>query len=186
MLRLFIAIKIPGKSKKDILSIIDTLKKSETNTAWTQKNNLHITLKFLGEIEEETLPDIKQALSETAKQYRQFKMNLNKLSFFKSTKKPVILYLTGENITGITKIAHTLFYNIALLNLDSDKIQKYTPHLTLGKIKDKNSLILLTEEIANLKINIPLEIDNISLFSSVLSEKGAKHTELFSAQLNKT
>ena len=80
MTRLFVGLKIPEDIREELLSLCSGLE----NVRWVKKENFHITLQFIGEVQKSYLDDLVQSLSEI--RFSQFDLTLNGINFFNSTR----------------------------------------------------------------------------------------------------
>lgn len=86
-MRLFIAIPLPPHIKQYLNQIINSFKKYDLDANFVKADNLHITLKFLGEVSVEKIPLIEKILNETSKKFSSIAINLTQFGFFPNEKK---------------------------------------------------------------------------------------------------
>ena len=85
-MRLFIACYIPGNVKNEILKHQNILKKSGADVRWVRLENLHLTMKFLGEVEENRIREISEGLSKAVDGFSSFNVGLSGLGAFPGHK----------------------------------------------------------------------------------------------------
>lgn len=129
-LRLFIAIELPEDIKEELIRIEETLKSYISNVKWVERENFHITLRFLGEISEERLKYVEECVGETASNYSSFNVSLNCIGTF-----PYVIWVgIDEGKEVLTEIAYRLESSLVKYNFPpADK--PFSPHITLGRSK---------------------------------------------------
>jgi len=125
---LFIAIDIPEKIKKEITKIQNSL--PEFKGKKTEYENLHLTLKFLGEVDEKTLEQIKKKLEEI--RLKRFKTEIKHLGFFdnrKSIRKQLIVWVNMTNCEELQKEIDKKLSDLF------EKERRFMGHLTIARVK---------------------------------------------------
>lgn len=168
-MRLFIAIDIPEEIKKEIVKLQEKL--PEFKGKLTEEENLHLTLKFLGEVNENKLEEIESVLDKI--KFKKFRVYLNELGFFPNENYIRIIWVdlkpTGEIIELQQKI------DGELLNLFS-KDQRFQTHLTLGRVKFFKNKKEFLEKIKDINLDkLEFEINSFKLIKSELSKDGPKY-----------
>ena len=74
-MRLFIAVSIGEENKNKIFDIQSVLKRSCVDVKWIEKDNLHLTLKFLGEVAEDNLDSVKESIRRAVAEFKRFQIN---------------------------------------------------------------------------------------------------------------
>lgn len=174
-MRLFVSIELPDNLKNQIKKIIEELKKCDPKVKWVGTENLHITLKFIGEVkEEEKINKITQKLEDSVKGQGPFTASFSRLGTFPEGKNPRVIWLGIEQgkdeISSIVSNIDTL---LADLGIEREK-REFTAHLTLGRTKEKRANKLLVDKIE--KFNLPdlgeIKVEKIHLMQSKLTPKG--------------
>ena len=160
--RVFIAINLP----EDIIKQLSAyqLKWPELSIRWTKKDNLHITLEFLGYIADKELLPILQNAKGFAFRHKSFAIKFNKIIYGPPDKMPPrMVWAVGEKIEELG----------------------ITPHVTLGRIKtwQWKQIELDERPEVNEDINLSFEVNSIEVMESVLGRGGPKYTILESCQL---
>ena len=185
-IRTFIAIKIlPGKRYNNIYSALQEHLKHDI-IRWVPENNLHITLRFLGETSASQTENICEELENIANQFSPFQFILKGFGFFKRKGKPQVLYAKTEDSPTLHLLADEI--EKSMLNLGfTAKIKDFKPHLTLGKIKNldqKNhffSVINKSEETRLQKVTV----SEIIFYQSILQADGPIYKTIKTFKLNK-
>jgi RNA 2',3'-cyclic 3'-phosphodiesterase len=179
MKRLFAAVKInPDKAFMDRLHRLESQLKHE-KIKWVEDQNIHITLKFFGETEEERIPGISRVLQAVAEKTPVFGLSLKGLGVFGSSYNPKVVWAGIEpydHLAGLMKMVHT---ELATIGFEPDR-QNLVPHLTIGRIrflKDKS----LFQKILDAEKEIASEamiIDSFHLYESILRREGPLYIAL--------
>ena len=184
LFRTFLGIDLP----EDIKSLINNIypEKKDKIIRLVPEKNLHITIKFLGDISEKKLIEVKQTLS-NLKLDLNIKLSLNSYGVFPINGYPKILWLSFENKKrDISKTVFPLIEkNFARIDFPKEK-RKFTPHVTIGRIKIKNNSdmnkykkTIKTFEIEFNKIEKKeFKINKLILFKSQLTPEGAVYSKI--------
>lgn len=183
--RLFIALELPSDVKKRLHSIQNELKKCGPDVKWVETENIHLTLKFLGEVETERSQRISKLLEKYFSSNKRFKIKLGHLGCFPSLRSPRILWAGFEDKQGnSTKIAHILDDSLNEIGFNKE-VREFQLHATLGRVRSPLNKIAFIEKIEELNRGFEpcdLYIDNITLFESKLSPKGPAYEALHSVK----
>lgn len=150
--RIFIAINLPEQVKDKLTGF-----KYEVPAKWTKKENLHITLKFLGNVWDEYLPDVLEETKKLALKTAPFVVKLDKIDYFPNKERAKYIFVTGG---------------------------KY--HITLARIRSWQFKEIDPEDIPEVEedIDIEFEVNSIEVMESVLKRGGPEYTILQSYKLN--
>jgi 2'-5' RNA ligase len=176
MNRLFIALPV---DKKIISHVFENLseKKSFNNFRWEKKENIHITLKFLGDTEDNLIDDIDNRLKNIALNFNSFDLKLNKIGTFNRNGKPFILWFNfykNESVELLNKKIEE-----ELLNLGFNKENRdYNPHVTLLRVKNEEDSETI-KSYKDIKFE-PIEycVNELYLIKSTLTPKGSLYTKI--------
>lgn len=184
-MRTFIAIELPEIIQKRLYESAENIRQVLPRHAvrWIPAENIHLTLKFLGEISEHNLEILSPLLSQSVAQQPPFFMDIQDFGVFPHLKRPRVIW------AGIRapKALHTLQAEIdkttATLGYAADK-RPFSPHLTLGRLREPvspgNVQILRNalQEYALPPLG-SIHITQVTLFKSVLTRQGAIYTPLY-------
>ena len=179
MIRAFIAVGIDPKTVQMISEPIDQLKLRTAVIRWAQLTNLHLTLKFLGDIEEATVEPIGRALRQHVAPFPRFTINAKGLGVFPDVKRPRVLWVGLEGI-HLTKLASTVETALKPLGFTPEK-RGFKPHLTVGRWRQPDKpTVPFVEELKRWKGHDfgRSEVRKITLFQSILRPEGAIHRPL--------
>lgn len=173
-MRIFIALDLPEEVKKEIIRIQELL--PEFKGKKVEQENLHLTLKFLGEVSEETLNQIKERLSKI--KLNKLHVRLGEIGVFtpKSVKIVWIKLLNTEKLQEeIDRVLVPLF----------PKENRFMSHITIARVKGISERKTFLEKIKSLKPKwLEFELSNFSLKNSVLSHDKPVYSELESYSLD--
>ncbi len=169
-MRSFIGIPLNGNTQDEIIKLYPGIK----NLRFTRKENLHITVKFLGEVKENKIENIKSIIEESCKDIEKFKISCNRLSSFPSiTSARVIWVNIIEGAKIIEKIYNKLEKKFEKLGFKSEN-RKYIPHITIARAK---TTVDISDYLKLFDINSTAE--SIVLFKSELKPEGPTYTKIF-------
>ncbi len=186
-LRAFIAVDLTSEIRKELVRLQSELKKSlKGRIAWVEPENIHLTLRFLGQINDKQLEEIKKIVQETAKKIKKFNMDLGVIGAFPDVSNPRIVWV-GINFgfNQLNEINAELEDKLETINFAVGE-KYFHPHLTIARIKSlegENILDEITQKIRPKQL--PETVDRLIIFQSELTPQGAKYTELFEAKLSK-
>ncbi len=161
-MRVFIAINLENSVKKYIKNIQEYLKENSKKGSFSNEDNFHITLKFIGEIEQSDIEDLCCAIDETCYSFRNFKISLNTLGFFSNYNKSTAW--VGVNESKELKLIYSKLEKNTQKYGFSNSRQKFTPHITIARqIELKKS----REEIKNdILAKCEIHVKSIELMES--------------------
>lgn len=129
MMRLFIAINFEEKIKDQLLTIIEMMRPYSNQGRFVDKDNLHLTLEFLGEIDEGQVALIKESMSNI--RHESFSLRFTQIGFFKRPKGKI--YWVGvEQCESLMTIQKELRKDLLAKGFEIDE-RPFLPHLTLGR-----------------------------------------------------
>lgn len=185
-IRTFIAIEIPGNIISKIRELQEGIKVYGLKIRWVRSENIHLTLKFLGDVEAVTIGEIAKTISKTVERYPPISLNAKGIGVFPDIKRPRVLWvgLTGQ-LESLVKLQKTLDDNFKLLGFPGEK-RSFKGHLTMGRIKAKIDVKKFGDALMAYR-NFESETftaDQIILYKSELKPSGAVYTKLSSASLS--
>lgn len=184
MKRLFAAIKIhPSAQYISLFNEISSSLRHE-HIKWVEPENMHLTLKFLGETDEAKIPALCQALESAAAQSKPFTMKIANTGIFGSHYDPKILWFGIEPQGELENLARNIFTELAKCGWEADR-QNFVPHLTIGRIRKLKDKPLFQHIISQYNaVEIQEEnVKEITLYESILRHEGPLYLNVFSAKL---
>jgi 2'-5' RNA ligase len=181
MFRAFVALELSESLKDGILSLIDELRAAGVRAGWSRAGTLHLTLKFLGDVEEALLPDLATALKAAAAEVPPFTFDTTSMGAFPSPARPRVIWLGVEPADGLYELQEAVERELTPLGFSRER-RRFHPHITLGRVRDAGEasrdvdlLALMTE------LPVPrgrTAVDGLRLVRSTLSPGGARHETL--------
>jgi 2'-5' RNA ligase len=178
--RIFIALKVkPGET---LLKIVASFKSQLSNESikWTNPENIHITLAFLGDTEEKMIKKIGSMLRDKCEGKGRFDLILKGTGVFRSLRDPRIVWAGIEPSEKLMKLKEVILTGLRELSVKMEE-RPFNPHLTIGRIKyigNKDALKLLTEEFQNTEIQT-IPVNEVILYESILLQSGPVYKPIF-------
>lgn len=171
-MRLFVAVDLPKDIKDELYSVQKSINHNLAKINFVNKKNLHLTLKFIGEYKNYDL--IKERLSNI--KFESFKVFLGEFGIFHNNYNFGTLWVELKPKDKVIELQRKVDQElIDLLNKD----QKFSPHLTLGRVKSLKYKKEFYESLKNIKVkHLEFEIDNFYLVQSVLTKDGPIYKKL--------
>ena len=184
-MRLFISIEVPEAVKKELAVVQGRLRGAGVDASWTRAEGMHLTLKFLGEVSEQQVPGIMSNLRKAAEGTGPLGFSVSGVGTFPNPIKARVVWIgLGGDIEKLTRLQVAVEKAMVLLGTAREE-RKFTPHLTLGRIKFIRSRDRWTKTLAEVK-DISLtgfEATSVSLIKSELKPSGAVYTDMGRVEL---
>lgn len=174
-MRCFVSIELPGNVKTHIWEAFEDLRRSRLVVGpFVRKENLHLTLKFLGNVSKEKIGEIKSALAKI--DFRKFPIETGKVMFFPNERyvKTICVELVSHEIEDLKEAIEN---SLSKLGFELD--DRFNPHLTIARVKgirDRKSFEHLLKNLSLPKLFFIAE--GFSLMKSSLTKKGPQYEEL--------
>ena len=172
--RIFVAIDFPDNLIKEVARIQEILRNLKFTGKLTELENLHLTLKFLGEVDEEKLIIVREKLKEI--RLNSFESGIDKIGTFSFRENPRIIWIkiAGKGIFELQKKIDTILSEIGF-----EKEQRFMSHMTIARIKYVKDKIRFKEYVNCIKLKkIKFKVDRFNLKESELREMGPVYSDL--------
>src|SRR6266404_8369849 len=187
MIRAFIAIDLTDDVRAAIEEAQARLKRTNLGVkiSWTKVANLHLTLQFLGYVEETVVEKIKPALQLVAAQHQPFDVSVQGAGAFPNEKRPRVVWIgcgdDGNRLPALARAVQTATQPLGFV----PEHHEFSAHLTLGRIRSPRQDAALTRAIDSLKDTSfgTLRVETIHLFESQLHPEGSIYSKLSSHAL---
>lgn len=169
MPRLFISIDLPEEVKDQISDLYCAIKGAK----WTDTEQLHLTLRFIGETDCQTEDRIIGSLSEI--HFEPFPMKIKGIGYFPPRKEPRILWTGIEENKNLTDLQARIERALVHLDIEPD-LRRFHPHITIARLDNPHQervVNLITEN--NLFCSEQFEVSEFHLYRSYLGKTGAHH-----------
>jgi len=188
LLRAFIAIEIPSEIKKAIVAQVSSLKSSAGHAVrWVASENIHLTLKFLGEIPPSNVEPLSRALQIECEQHAPFSISVSELGYFPNVHRPRVIWIGLGIPQELKRLQYSLEQATTRLGYATED-KPFSPHLTIGRVREQATPVELKNIHCELeKIHVGLlgafTARAVHLFKSDLKSSGPVYSSLFSARL---
>jgi 2'-5' RNA ligase len=172
-MRTFIAIELSSELKQHLGDIARQLCRCDVTAGWVKPENLHLTLKFLGDIDDIQVPRLTAKISQLAQQHGAFTANLKGFGFFPSPQRPRILYVSIQEQIPFKQLVQHLDSLLEPLGFAPE--QHFTPHITLARIKNFKNLERLRQRLDDMPFRQTFSFNAVTLFSSTLYTDGVRY-----------
>ncbi len=171
MKRLFVAINIP----EDIRMLICGMGGSIPGSRVVPTEQLHLTLKFLGDVETGMIADIHDALTTISQPV--FRICLKNTGYFPPRGNPRVLWVGADPVHEVVKLRNSIEKALSDAGIARDT-RKFSPHITIARLKN-SPINRVTQFLAGNSFfeTPPFTVDRFHLYSSILSSKGAAHKQ---------
>ena len=179
-IRCFVAIEIPEPIQNRLVRIQDMLRNQIEKASWVKPGNIHLTLKFLGDINPENLEPIGKAIEEVANRHYSFSLHIGGIGAFPNLVRPRVLW-AGVSVGAEHVSALAQGINLALSGHGfPTETKKFNPHLTIGRLREKVNLKPYANQYRQYdNINgAEMTVGAISLIRSQLDSRGAIYSTL--------
>ena len=187
-MRLFIGIALSNEVKQQLnlvsRRISESLDNSDLNIRWVAESQLHITLKFLGEVADKLLCQVQTSLCAAVSSYPYYELKIGGVGCFPPRGEPRVIWAgipRGQEIT--CELNKSIEKNLSAIGFAQEE-RAYLPHVTLGRVKkdaSRGRLRLAAAE--QFFAELSQQVTKVTLFSSQLSSSGAIYSVVYEAPL---
>jgi len=190
LLRAFIAIEIPIGIRQTVCKVTSDLRNGVgALIRWVPMENMHLTLKFLGDVAPSNVDMLSQMLRAEADLFNCFELHLTGLGSFPNLKRPRVIYIGIQAPAALETLHRGIESASRRLGYESEE-RGFSPHLTIGRVKQN---VTATEQqtirraLEETKIDSlgTARVDSVHLYKSDLKPTGSVYTRLYSAPLKK-
>jgi RNA 2',3'-cyclic 3'-phosphodiesterase len=186
--RTFIAVEMSPSVIARAGDLIDKLRVAAAEINWVRPQQMHLTLKFLGDVPDTETPDICRVVNEVAAAIEPFEITCRGVGAFPNLREPRTLWIGIEDGADELKRLQTAIEDGLKTKLGYPKEQRgFHPHLTLGRVKrelpgGRGQLAELLEKHAHFDADLAV-IDEVVTFASFLGRQGPSHDALGTSEL---
>ncbi len=181
-LRAFIAFPLPGHMISRIVGIQEELATLGITAKWVKPENIHLTVKFLGDMEPALVPDVGRAVERAADGMQPLKPAAKGIGVFPNLRRPNVIWIgLGGELRPLSEFHARLETGLRALGFPPEK-RIFSPHLTIGRFKKRINLKTLAGVVERFETYGPegFAADRIILYRSRLLKTGPVYSELFS------
>lgn len=169
MHRLFVAIRPPKRVRDQLLRIMGSV----SGVRWQTDDQLHLTLRFIGEIDRHRAEDVAAALA--AIHHSPFDIALNGLGTFGSRGQPETIWAGVTPLDSLKALHKKVDHACMRVGLEPER-RAFSPHITLARLKRGSGSVAGLLESAGGMTSEPFPIDSFALFESQLTPDGAVYS----------
>lgn len=182
-IRSFLAFELPPDIKKEVTRITGKVKRTGLAASWAKPDNIHLTVVFMGDVDEKDIPDIISSIDNVAVKYNEFDISLGGMGLFPDIRRPRVLWLglNGE-IESLSSLRDNLQKPLEIYGVEQER-RAFKPHLTLGRfrrpVKERSLLQKILDEYSGIS-GPDGKLDELILFKSELKPGGSVYTRIHS------
>jgi 2'-5' RNA ligase len=173
--RTFIAIEIGLEVKSRAAALISRLRESGAKVSWTRPENLHLTLKFLGDTPDTRIPEVCRAVAKVASRAQPITIGFRQAGAFPKLERPRTLWIgVEEGMTELLALQENLEDELAELGFPRER-RRFSPHLTIGRVRSSGPSALALGELLRREQGFvagETVADEIEVMASFLSPQG--------------
>lgn len=185
-MRTFIAVDLSPALKDKFIELVSELKRTRADVKWTDARAMHITLKFLGEVDPGGIPEITAAVDAVAGRHAKFVLSFRGTGAFPGLRSPRRILWAGvvEN-PGLAALHIDLDLELFQLGFPKED-RAFHPHLTLGRVKGPSRVWEAAAELEKRSDENfgEMTVDRLILFQSLLNPGGAEYKVIAEARLS--
>lgn len=177
--RTFIAIELTSEVRARVAQHIACLRRElpDVRASWSREDNLHLTLKFLGNVPVADIPKVSDAVTSATKSVSSFELTFSDCGTFPPRGRPSVLWL-GTQGSGL-QILHAAIENELAEAGFARESRPFHPHLTVARLSHSEGARRLAELHQSLGFApIAFDVSEVVVFRSELLKQGSKHTAI--------
>ena len=189
VVRAFIALDLPDSLDGPLTQVSNNLKgKLEgKQIRWVDVPNIHLTMKFLGDVSIKNISMINEIIQSEAASHKQFEISLGGFGIFPNFTRPRVIWVGVEAPEELINLQRRINLETTRLGYEPDQ-RKFNPHVTLGRVSrnaNPKEVRSISELLRKHKVGFlgAARITEVNLFRSDLGTKGAVYTKIFTAPL---
>jgi len=177
-MRLFLALSISAEAREVLSALLAEFRRADPNTRWVHPASLHVTLKFIGHVATEKLPNIEQSLARVPAP-RPFDLEFRGLGFFPNDRRPAVLWVDIAAPPEVAALATRIDEAVSGCGM-ARETRPFAPHLTLARFKAPRLSEALQTKASHYKDRsfAKQSVADFHLMESKLKSSGAEYTTL--------
>lgn len=175
MPRLFIGLELPAEVREELAALCESAGSIPT-ARWIPERNLHLTLKFLGHVEDELVEAICESVKEAVRDYGTFDMELGRAGAFPSQKRArIVWYGLDEGADRVAELASIIEKVVAPYGYPPEA-RAYHAHITLARVENPGDARAAIVPVAEALRGTRIDVGSVALFESILKRSGAEYS----------
>lgn len=177
-MRLFIAILLPDEWRASLSEVQKKIGWLGKGIKWVEPENLHLTLKFLGETPASLLPQIEEAIRNACQECEPFDMQISGTGTFPDSRRPKVYWAGLKAPRSLIHLQTRIAGSMHALGFEDDG-KSFVPHLTIARIKEPIGKERMTQAVLAYKLSsAPFRAASVSLMESMLKQEGPVYREV--------
>jgi RNA 2',3'-cyclic 3'-phosphodiesterase len=183
--RLFVAINLPNVLQSQVYDATEALREAAPWVAWTPAAKLHLTVKFIGERDDGTVPALAEELARATAPHAPIDVSMGGIGAFPNFRRPHVVWMGVQPHPRLELLHHDVEQACERQGIDVEG-RAFRPHLTLGRIgsrPDPDALRSLARARRHVTFRTEILVESVDLMRSELLPGGARHTLVAAAPL---
>lgn len=176
-MRLFVAVNLPEALRQELWAAGEAVRRGAPPVRWVRPEGIHVTLKFLGDVPEERVEELRVALGRAAAGLRPFDLIVEGAGVFPGPARPRVFWAGIVPEPQLELLQHAVEREIVPLGFPTEG-RPFRPHLTLGRAEkggDAGGLRRAAERMAGMAFGGAARVETVDLMRSTLARGGASY-----------
>ena len=174
-IRTFIAVDLPQDAKLEVDRLTSSFRNEGRGVKWVNAENLHITLRFLGDIDQESVPKLAENIKTNIYGFGKFDLSLSGLGGFPNLKMPRVIWVDTDIGKDKLRDLATAVEMACIESKFGRSDKRFMAHLTIGRVKNPSGIDNVLKKIRKTTFGAgPFNITGVTIFKSDLSPAGPK------------
>jgi 2'-5' RNA ligase len=184
-MRSFIALDIPDSARQAIQKVVGEARTGTRGVKWAPVENVHLTLKFLGEVDAPRIPAIAEGLRQVVLAHKPFPLAIRGAGAFPNLRRPNVLWIGIDPSPELAALFESIDAAMAGLGFERET-RRFSPHLTIARVKEGAGLANVSSVLTtyNAAFFGTIEVREILLMESVLKQSGSEYRRTAVAPLS--
>jgi len=179
IVRCFMGLYPDSAALNEIVPFVDCMRQSQREIRWEKSSHIHITAKFIGDIDIEAIRSIEQAMRETLAGYHTIKGEIDRTGTFPNSRNPRIIWLGFRDPPEKILALHSLLEQVCARHGVEKERKSFTPHFTVGRVRRGRQPVDLEKDLQACSFQTASVIfEDFRIMKSTLTPAGAIHDEL--------
>lgn len=185
-IRTFVAVDVSDAIRAAAVKMIGRLIAETADYVWVDRDHLHITMNFLGDVSETEIPTVCRAISSAVLEFGSFEMSVRGLGCFPNASKPRVVWLgVGRGMSELLALHERIAVALEALRFPRER-KDYQPHMTLGRLKRGGRLSASISQSIAKHASIEaggMTVKEIAIYSSFVDRIGPTYTAMSRIEL---
>ena len=146
-IRAFICIEVPRAIQERIGRLQQALKKNDAQISWVKSSNIHLTIKFLGDVPASRIETVRAGVERATHSARKFEIEIGGAGCFPSPRNPRVLWVGLSHLSDALKQLQSNIENELAREGFPREQKRFSPHLTIGRVRNPHNAARTTEDL---------------------------------------